>query len=510
MEYPYPTKYNDTWELETITVRDIFWQASKKERIELAKSNPCIFGEQYIKPCIKQWIYNTAKHQYYMLYEALTNDNIVIHIPMEHAKSTWFSLVLPLWFLINDRNTYGCILSNTATQATGFLSAIKWHIEHNEKFREDFPEIRPDYKSKWAENEINIIRDKDKQSKDYTMVAKGTGNAILGARFEWIIADDILDLENTATEIQRNKVRKWWNQTVDSRIIEGGRKIIIGTLQHDKDLLVELGEKKDIYKYINLKALYNNKIPLWEEQWSLKRLLYKKASIGILDFNKTMQNDRESTQNKSLDRKWLNYYGPTEHYNFKIHNPNVRIYIGIDPAIADDKTTAEKRRLDKFALMVTGFDLTSKLIFVWDYLQGYFTFPEQIEIIDKQYKRYKEINVVKGIGIEQTAYQKALKQQAFLLSSLPPIRGVNTGTSSKATRIDSLGVYFQSKRIYVKRSHDSLIDEFVSYEPGGLSPNLLDALCIIITMITGVSTISDIKVHTKNIFKNERSFITQW
>ena len=502
-EYPFPTDYNDRWEKETIAVRDCFWNANVLERRKYAKLNPCLFGEQYIKPYIRLWKTNTAKHQYYMMFEGLKTDNIVIHIPVEHAKSTWFSLVLPLWFLINDRNTHGCILSNTATQANSFLSAIKWHIENNDRFKNDFPEILPDYKRKWTEKEIMIIRDIHKQSKDPSIIARGTGNAILGSRFEWLIADDICDLDNTANEVQRQKTLNWWNEIVDSRVIEGGRKIIIGTLQHNQDLLCTLSANKS-YKYIVLKALANDVTPLWSEQWSIDRLMKKKDTIGTLAFNKVMQNDRMLTQNNSLNPDWLNYYGLECKYNFDISDKDVDIYIGIDPAIADDRTTAEKRRLDKFGLVVMGLDKTTKLMFIWDYYQEWLTFPEQLKIIEEYYLKYSAIGNVRKIGIEQTAYQKALSQQAFLLKSMPPIIGVNTGTKSKATRIESLGVYFETNRLYVRKTQHKYIEEYLNFEPGGKSPNLLDATSIVVAMIKGVASVSDIRIYKK------RRFVNQW
>jgi hypothetical protein len=498
-EYPFPTDYTDRWEKETIAVRDCFWKASMQERRKFSKLNPCIFGEQYIKPYIRRWNTHTAKHQYYMMYEGLKHESIVIHIPVEHAKSTWFSLVLPLWFLINDRNTHGAILSNTSTQACSFLSAIKWNIENNDRLKNDFPELLPDYDRKWTEKEIMVVRDKEMQSKDPSIIARGTGNAILGTRLEWVIADDVCDLDNTANEIQRQKTLSWWNEIVDSRVVENGRKIVIGTLQHNNDLLCTLSSNK-YYKYICLKALSDNKIPLWDKYWSLSRLMKKKDTIGSLAFAKVMQNDRMTSSNKSLKPEWLQFYGVGEKYNFNISDDDVDIYIAIDPAIADDKTTAEKRRLDKFALVVVGLDKVTKHMFLWDYDTNYYTFPEQIKVIDKYYKKYSNINTVKKVGIEQAAFQKALKQQAFLLKSMPPVIGINTGTSSKATKIESFGVYCETKRFFVQKTHNEFIDEFIEFEPGGKSPNILDACTVIVAMVKGVATISDIRIYQKKKF----------
>lgn len=483
------------WKLECIAVRDCFWDASQEERIKYAKANPCIFGEQYIKPFINKWNTNTADHQYFMLYEALSNDNIVIHVPIEHAKSTWFSLVLPLWFIINDRNTYGAILSNTATQAKLFLSMIKQTITDNDLFKTDFPDIKPDFDKKWTESEIFIKRDKDKLSKDPTIMARGTGNAILGARFEWVIGDDLCDLDNSSHEQMRAKTLQWFNEIVDSRVIDGGRKILLGTLQHTQDLLCNLSEN-EMYKYINLKALdVNTNIPLWGEVWPVKRILNKKKTIGILSWNKVMQNDRESNELKVLNPLDLNYYGSSETYNFNIFDKDIATYIGIDPAIADDVESATKKQLDKFAIVIVGFDKISKLMFLWDYWAGYLTFPQQLKKINEIYSKYMDAGCyIKRIGIESVSYQKALAQQAMLLETLPPIQAIRVGKRSKQARIESFGVYHETKRFYIKRKHNEFIEEYESYTPGGKSPNLLDACAITVTMIKGYSSVSDIQI----------------
>lgn len=485
-----------TWKIQTEAVRDCFWQASQEERIKWAKINPAIFGEQYIKPYINKWNTNTADHQYFMLYQALTNDNIIIHVPIEHAKSTWFSLVLPLWFIINDRNTYGAILSNTATQAKLFLSMIKHTIIDNELFKKDFPEIQPDYDKKWTESEIFIKRDKDKLSKDPTIMARGTGNAILGARFEWVIGDDLCDLDNSSNETMRNKVLTWFNEIVDSRVIDGGRKILLGTLQHAQDLLCNLADNVDIYKYINLKALdINTNTPLWGQIWSVDRILKKKKTIGVLSWNKVMQNDRTAKELKVLNSDDLNYYGSAETYNFNIFDKNTVVYIGIDPAIADDAESAKQKKLDEFAIVVVGLDKISKLMFLWDYWTGYLTFPQQLKKINETYIKYMDAGCfVKRIGIESVSYQKALAQQALLLETLPPIESILVGKRSKQARIEAFGVYHETKRFYIKPSHNKFIEEYENYTPGGKSPNLLDACAITVTMIRGFTRVSDIQV----------------
>ena len=62
------------------------------------------------------------------------------------------------------------------------------------------------------------------------------------------------------------------------------------------------------------------------------------------------------------------------------------------------------------------------------------------------------------------------------------------GINSKTTRIESLGAYFETGRIYIRKTHNEYkdFDEYKDFEPGGRSPNLLDATTIAMSMIKGV------------------------
>jgi phage terminase large subunit-like protein len=473
--------------------RDVLSFLDKEERVQLVLDNPVLFGEYYIRPYTRKWNTDTADHQYYMLEEMMLHDNIVIHVPVEHAKSTWFSLVVPLWFLCRDRNTQGCIISNTARQAEGFLRAIKWHIEYNHRFKEDFGDYivprkptKNDPDGKWTESIIFVHRDKDMQSKDPTMLAIGTGGALLGARLDWVIADDILDLKNTQTEILRKKVSDWWLEIVDSRVVEDGRKIVLGTLQHTKDLLCNLSDNEE-YFYVHLSALDKDKLTtLWPEKWPYERVMKKKKTIGTIKWLKTLQNDRTAIAANLFNVGWLNYY--TE-----LPQRRMKIFIGIDPAICDDRTTAEEKQQDKFGLVVVGFD--GHHVFLLEEFEEWLTFPEQLKLIKAYNEKWKPFK----IGIESVQYQKALAQQAMLLQGLPPVLAVKVGTQSKATRIEAFSVHCENKRFWIHESHHLFIEQFLSFEPGVKSPNVLDACVIAMIMITSKGTLKDVQLIKNNI-----------
>lgn len=464
--------------------------------IEIVKSNPILFGEIYIKPLTANWDTKTADHQYIFIENILRNSRSITHVPVEHAKSTWISLVLPLWFLVNDRNLNIVIISSTATQAEKFVRIIKLHIEKNKLFKEDFPYIKPDPDNKWTNTEIFIERDYNKMSKDASILGIGTGGAFLGARVDVLIGDDICSLDNSSTEHMRDKLLTWFNEIADSRITKNGRTILLGTLQNLNDLLCEKSQKhwdiqqgkrendlkdKD-YHYINLQGFdVENQIPLWEEQWTIERHQDKIDSIGSVAYNKTIQNNRNENVNASLDVNWITYYKEIDIPRF-----NFSIYIGFDPAIAKDKQTAEEAKQDECGLVVLIECHTTKFLYLVEEYAEHLTFPEQLKLLQRKYMYYAnryEGHPIK-IGIETVYYQLALAQSLFMKKL--PVFAVQVH-NDKLTRIMNWAVEVENGRFKVLKKHIIWHREYASVEPGmKKSPNVIDA-CVVSTALTKAS-----------------------
>lgn len=73
-----------------------------------------------------------------------------------------------------------------------------------------------------------------------TMSAYGTGGPITGSRADLLIADDILDLENTKTAYQRRMVITWFYKSFLSRLKSTGRVVVIGTAWTHDDVYSKL------------------------------------------------------------------------------------------------------------------------------------------------------------------------------------------------------------------------------------------------------------------------------
>ena len=78
-----------------------------------------------------------------------------------------------------------------------------------------------------------------------TVSAYGTGGSITGSRAQLIIADDILDYDNTRTQHQRNGVDTWFHASLLSRLMaKTGRAIVIGNAWHHDDTVARLRQSE--------------------------------------------------------------------------------------------------------------------------------------------------------------------------------------------------------------------------------------------------------------------------
>lgn len=440
------------------------------ERVKWATLNPSIFGEYYIKPYVRRWNTRTADFQYAFLEFIMNNRYSVVHVPIEHGKSTWVTLVMPLWETYCNRNLTGALFSNTARQAESFMRRIAWHIENNPMLLQDFGDWRqinykdihqvwkfleknthavvPDYEEKWTDEMIQVMRDPAEQSKDPTWQALGTGGAIYGARLERVYADDIVDIKNSSSAIMRKRVSDWWFEMVESRVIEEGRACALGTLQHPQDLLCEMSDNQ-MYSYLRMETPDpKTGESLWPQQWTVKRLADKKISIGTIRFKKQFGNDRKVYQGNLLNPNWLHYYGPNEQKQLPALERMV-LYAAVDPAITEERQLAQGRDPDYMSWGVMGYFPEDKHVYLIEITRHRGSLNEQLVWLQRQYDKYTLRSLtIRKVSIETNALGRAIKQAAWDLPQMMPINEVHQ-VKDKTTRFEAMSVHFENGRVLI-------------------------------------------------------------
>lgn len=198
--------------------------------------------------------------------------NTVIIAPPGSAK-TLSAIAGACWSLGRNPALHVGYLSNTGPQANARSVAIRDTISSSPEYRAIFPEAQRDFDKSWTEARWFLWRP-DRGDKDPSMLAAGTGGPIQGARMDRIFLDDIADLENMATEYQRQKVITWLNQIVKTRLTPQGRMVMICTRWHADD---PAGWAiKEGWRVVRIKAIQEapdgKKKSYWPARWPLYRI----------------------------------------------------------------------------------------------------------------------------------------------------------------------------------------------------------------------------------------------
>ena len=378
--------------------------------------------------------------------ENWVNERIGVMAPRNHAKSTCFTVVYPLWKIGNDPDVRILIVSNSSMQAQAFLREIKDKITKNKLYRQVFGDLFPaDMKSpgeKWTDAEI-IVRRKATH-KDPTVSAMGAGGSILSKRADIIICDDILNLDNTRTVDQRAKIKQWYNEVLIPVLEPDGIMINVGTAWNLEDLLHDQLKNKNYDVRRRYKALLQSGQTLWPTRWPYEKLMQLKSEVGSVAFNKSYMNEAMSSEDSTFKPSWLErakYFGRGRYMKYKLDYSQwdlgaMKVAIGVDLAISQKETA------DNTAFAVIGETKLGAKIPLW-LEQGKFTFGQTQRKIIELANRYNPDIVV----VENNGYQEALRRDLADNTSLP-IVGYSTGGEKydENVGVSSIAVEFENEK----------------------------------------------------------------
>jgi len=153
-----------------------------------------------------------------------------------HAKSEYYSAVMPAWFIGHNPGVRIVHITSTDALATMYSRRLQRVIE-SENLRQIFPEL-PGRGAKWTESEWSLDI---AGQRDPTWRCAGRGGALTGGRADIIILDDVVTYENSRTDGERKHTVGWFQQTLVPMLVpETGKLLVIGTRYHEDDLYASL------------------------------------------------------------------------------------------------------------------------------------------------------------------------------------------------------------------------------------------------------------------------------
>ncbi len=216
----------------------------QKERIKRASSDLEFFGRTYFphyvdSPCSELHDYICERYPA-MIRRAIETgegDRQADAAPRGNAKSTWTTLILPIWCAAYRYRLFPLIVSETMAQSADFVSFIKLELTDNERLKQDFPEMCGEGPV-WRADTI-ITRNGVK------IRGAGAGQKLRGMRHgsrrpDLVIGDDLENDEAVESIDQRKKLEKWFFKALMKIGQPDTVYIVIGTILHYQSLLADL------------------------------------------------------------------------------------------------------------------------------------------------------------------------------------------------------------------------------------------------------------------------------
>ena len=409
---------------------------------------------------------------------------VAIAAPRGTAKSTTTSLIYPMWrlaFKKSDEDLFMVIISESQTQSINFLSRIKYHLFHSEKFRATFGDLGPETAKRWTNNDIVLAN-------GTRIIAVGTGQRVRGfiegdTRPNLIIIDDFESELNAATPEARAKNKKWVTEAVIPSLSDEGKIAMIGTVISEDCFLYWVKDSK-AWSVLWYAIWDDDEKSIWPERFPKERILQIKeefGSIGNLNgFYQEYMNIAQSPDNAPFKPEWVKMH----HMDFKIVNGQtcltrdkqgtteyipVDVYTGVDPASSLSITA------DFFVIATIGVDKENNK-YIIDIYRKRISPAEQPKLMIEVYKKFKP----RRMKVETTGYQEALRtacreimhEEGLYIPGLE--KGVKPRTR-KSERLLSMVPMFAKGSFYFRPEDIEAQKEFLSY-PRGRHDDIMDAI----------------------------------
>jgi predicted phage terminase large subunit-like protein len=203
---------------------------------------------------------------------------LMILMPPGSAKSTYASVIFPIWWFIQHPRSSVIATSHTATLVEHFSRRIHTLIEEN-RFRLGFDIQANDRSSShW------------RTSTGGEYFAAGVRGAITGRRADLVIIDDPVKSMSEADSAKRRQyVWDWYTAELITRLKPDARVVIVMTRWHEQDLGGQLiAQSNEDWHVLRLPAIAEDDdpigrppgAPLWPEWETLEALKEKRAVVG--------------------------------------------------------------------------------------------------------------------------------------------------------------------------------------------------------------------------------------
>ena len=362
----------------------------------------CVMWGHYFWP--KYFSKPTPNFHYELIKNFFSPGNDYTACPRGFGKTTIMQLCIS-YSCVNGLDEFICLIEKTYTEASEVLEAIREEFKLNDEVVRvygDLTKVNP--KGKDQDN----IRDSagDFFVNGVRLRAKGYDTPIRGlksrhSRPTRVLLDDVESDEHIENVEQRAKyLNNYIKGIIPAVDNDTGVIKMFGTILHDDSLLHTLVLNHDGRIYRAWEG--PERKLLWASNWTVDKLEQKREEMRISErgdsgFYQEYFNEPISEEDQIFRKEMFRYFNQIQ-WDETLKDKPHKVYTLVDPAISKKETA------DFTAIITIAIDAFNKL-YVLEISRARLDPIETIKLIFSHYERHKPMFV----GIETTAYQKALK-----------------------------------------------------------------------------------------------------
>lgn len=436
-------------------------------------------------------------------------DRLATAIAPRFGKSMLLSLYFPAWFMGNFPEQKLIISSHTADLAVDFGRKVRNLIDSKE-YKSIFPGISLSADSKsagrWNTNESGEF------------FAVGVGGAVAGRGADLLIVDDPFseqDVLNGNYDIF-DKVYEWYAYGARTRLMPGGRVVVLHTRWAKNDLIGRLieesakNEESDQWDYIEFPAIMNegteNEKSLWPDQWTLDALKRTRASMPMFQWQAQYQQAPTSQQGALIKKEWWQ--------KWKGMDPPTCAYI----IMALDAAQEATKRSDFTALTTWGVfyrdDETTgdkvAAIILLNAINKRMEFPELKDLALREYRQWEPDCFIIEKKSNGAALAQELRRMGIPLQDFTPSRGAPGNANTKYARVNAIADIVRSGLVWVPEYKwaDEVVDQCNDF-PAGKHDDLVDTVVMALMRFrTGgfITLPNDDSIDTPRFMPKKRAY----
>lgn len=235
---------------------------------------------------------------------------LMITMPPRHGKSMLASEFFPAWYMGRNPDHYVVTATYAQDLADDFGRKVKNQIE-DAAFQAIFPGVGLADDSKSAkrfhiEGQLGGIEHATTQRGAFYAV--GVGGPLTGRGAHLLLIDDpVKNREDADSEVMRRKTKDWYTSTAYTRLMPGGRIVIIQTRWHEDDLSGWLVEEHshEGWVVLNLPAISDDGEALWPEQYDIEALERIKRALPPRDWSALYQQRPSPDTGDYFKAEWI-------------------------------------------------------------------------------------------------------------------------------------------------------------------------------------------------------------